>query len=138
MYLSALQIIERLSRASLVALLESVSIQCYDSESDEVLREAVRVNYDDCTIPAEAIQTIWESNREEESSGAASEEKPQLYEIVRFFQRGGNEVIATDKTLEEVEEHCSDDESSSRTCTSEAGEALTRERGTWFDGRRKM
>lgn len=137
MYLSALQIIERLSRASLVELLESVSIQCYDSETDDVLREAVRVNYDDCTIPAEAIQTIWKSNQEE-SSGATSEEEPQLYEIVRFFQRGGREVIATDKTLEEAEEHCSDDESSSETCTTESGQALTRERGAWFDGRRKI
>jgi len=39
-----------LDRAQCVELLENVSIQCYDSESVEELREAVEANVDDGTI----------------------------------------------------------------------------------------
>ena len=42
--------ISLLSRSEMVDLLESVSIQCYDSESDAELREAVKVNILDGTI----------------------------------------------------------------------------------------
>lgn len=46
----SLAAIEALDRAEIVALLESVSIQCYDHETTEELREALRVNIDDGTI----------------------------------------------------------------------------------------
>lgn len=59
------------------------------------------------------------------------------YEVVRFFFGQGGEVIASGLTLEEAQEHCNDPETSSRTCTSEAGLQLTRERGQWFDGYRE-
>ena len=56
------------------------------------------------------------------------------YRIVRFFQEHEEETIETGLSLEEVQEHCSDDESSSSTCTSEEGEQRTEEFGAWFDG----
>lgn len=134
MDLSIPQIIERLSRASLVTVLENVCIQCYDSESTEVLREAVRVNVDDGTISGEAISAAWGS-QDPEDSETPEEDK---YEIIRFFQRGERETVATDVTLEEANEHCNDPESSSKTCTSDEGMERTRTRGDWFDGRQKM
>ena len=48
--------ISNLSRDACVELLESVGIQCYDSEPIEVLREAVEVNVADGTISREALE----------------------------------------------------------------------------------
>lgn len=43
--------IDRMDRAEIVKLLEEVAcIQCYDHESDDELREALRANVDDGTI----------------------------------------------------------------------------------------
>lgn len=59
------------------------------------------------------------------------------YKIVRSFfndEDYSDEVIETGLTLEEAKEHCSDPETSSRTCTDPELVALTEERGKWFDG----
>lgn len=58
------------------------------------------------------------------------------YRVKRFFYRDEHpsEVIATDLTLAQAQEHCQDDESSSGTAVSAEMVALTAERGDWFDG----
>ena len=58
------------------------------------------------------------------------------YKIVRFYRSAGirRRVMDTGLTLEEAQAHCSDPESSSRTCTGKAGRATTRRVGDWFDG----
>ena len=58
------------------------------------------------------------------------------YKIVRHYFRSefGKRVIKSGLTLEEAQRHCSDPETSSRTCTKAAGRRRTRERGPWFDG----
>jgi hypothetical protein len=60
------------------------------------------------------------------------------YKIIRFFQNGTppryDTTIAKGLSLEEAREHCSDPESSSRTCSSKASNALTEKYGSWFDG----
>ena len=56
------------------------------------------------------------------------------YSIVRMYQEHDNEVIETDLTLDEAQAHCSDDETSSRTCEDEEGLARTALMGAWFDG----
>ncbi len=65
------------------------------------------------------------------------------YKIVRFFHgkpgRDGHlqskkRTIETGLTLEQVQDHCEDPETSSRTCTNTAGLARTRKHGAWFDG----
>ncbi len=55
------------------------------------------------------------------------------FKIVRHYFNGGKVVIETGLSLEDAQEHCDDPETSSRTCTEEAGLATTRERGPWFD-----
>lgn len=50
-------VINWMDRAAIVALLEGVSIQCRDDESDDVLREALRANLMDGTIPFDEIDT---------------------------------------------------------------------------------
>lgn len=55
------------------------------------------------------------------------------YDIVRHFMNGQKRTIYTRLTLEEAQAHCSDPESSSRTCTSSVGKARTRKSGPWFD-----
>lgn len=45
--------VQGLSREQCTELLEGVSIQVYDNETDECLREAVRANLEDGTIEAE-------------------------------------------------------------------------------------
>ena len=57
-----------------------------------------------------------------------------MYTIYRHFRLAGKEEIQSGLTLEEAQEHCKDPESSSRTCTSEAGVARTEKYGDWFDG----
>lgn len=58
----------------------------------------------------------------------------QNYTIVRkYFNDRPDEKIQTGLTLKEVKEHCSDIESSSKTCTSKAGRKRTEKFGPWFD-----
>lgn len=58
-----------------------------------------------------------------------------MYNIVRhYFSPSSSRIIARGLTLEEAQAHCSDPETSSRTCTSKEGKARTRKYGAWFDG----
>jgi len=58
------------------------------------------------------------------------------YCIVRSYFEDGvrNKRIKEGLTLEEAQEHCSDPETSSRTCTEDAGIEHTEKYGAWFDG----
>lgn len=58
------------------------------------------------------------------------------YRIVRFYQSAAirRRVIKIVPTLALAQEHCSDPETSSETCTSPVGKARTRRIGPWFDG----
>jgi len=55
------------------------------------------------------------------------------YKIVRFFQ-SRKRTIDTGLSLDQVQAHCNDPETSSTTCTNKAGLARTRKHGDWFDG----
>jgi hypothetical protein len=58
------------------------------------------------------------------------------YKIMRFYQHRDlrAEVVQTGLTLEQAQEHCSDPETSSSTCTTPAGKARTKACGAWFHG----
>jgi hypothetical protein len=56
------------------------------------------------------------------------------YKIVRMYFKGGRRTILDNLTLEQAQQHCSNPETSSSTCTSSAGRARTRRMGAWFDG----
>lgn len=58
------------------------------------------------------------------------------YRIVRFFQdnKQPREVITRGLSLEQAQEHCEDPDTSSKTCTTEAGMKRTQLQGPWFDG----
>jgi hypothetical protein len=55
------------------------------------------------------------------------------YKIVRFFKHK-KRTINTGLSLDQVQAHCNDPETSSTTCTNAAGRARTRKHGDWFDG----
>jgi hypothetical protein len=61
------------------------------------------------------------------------------YKIVRHFFKGHRrtfihrQTLMTGLTLEEAQEHCSHPETSSVTCTTPEGKALTKASGPWFD-----
>ena len=59
-----------------------------------------------------------------------------MYKVIRIFQDPdiAQEVVATGLTLKQAQKHCQDPETSSTTCTNDAGLARTRLRGDWFDG----
>lgn len=59
------------------------------------------------------------------------------YELVRFYQRGGADIVGRYMTLDEARDYCGRDESSSATATSDEATALTEERGPWFIGYRE-
>jgi len=61
------------------------------------------------------------------------------YKVIRFYQNvnKSRRTIARGLTLEEAQEHCSDPETSSRTCTTAAGKRRTAQHGPWFDGYEK-
>ena len=55
------------------------------------------------------------------------------YKIVRFFFKGGRQIIKEGLTRIEAAEHCGDPETASDTCSEETRQAV----GTtdkWFDG----
>jgi hypothetical protein len=59
----------------------------------------------------------------------------KTYTVRRFFAEGHPaEVIATGLTLDEAQAHCRDEETNSRTATSESAKSRTAEFGPWFDG----
>jgi len=57
-----------------------------------------------------------------------------MYKIVRMYLHGSKRTIASGLTLEQVQAHCQDPETSSRTCKGSKARRRTRERGPWFDG----
>lgn len=58
-----------------------------------------------------------------------------MYKIVRIYtEKRTRHTLYTDLTLEQVQDHCRDPETSSRTCTSAAANRITRRNGEWFDG----
>lgn len=62
-------------------------------------------------------------------------ESETTYRIIRFFHDiGVRETVARGLTLAEAREHCSDPETSSRTCTELENVRRTKEHGAWFDG----
>lgn len=52
------------------------------------------------------------------------------YKIVRKYFNGEDKLISEGLTLEEAKEHCSDDESSSKTCSAQTAQENP---GVWFD-----
>ena len=57
------------------------------------------------------------------------------YMVVRMYRDSDQrEVIKRGLTLDEAREHCRDPETSASTATSAEAQALTAERGPWFDG----
>lgn len=58
----------------------------------------------------------------------------ETYSLIRFYQDGDREVIATGLSLDEAQQVCRDPESASSTCTDAEGTARTAEKGAWFVG----
>ena len=57
------------------------------------------------------------------------------YRIIRmYFKNHRPRTIKTGLTLEQAQEHCSNPETSSSTCTKPEGKRRTRRVGPWFDG----
>ena len=58
------------------------------------------------------------------------------FKIIRFFfdDNVSNRTIKRGLTEEEAMAHCQDPETSSSTCTNNAGKRRTRRLGKWFDG----
>jgi hypothetical protein len=52
---------------------------------------------------------------------------------VYFKKPGTKRLILRNVTLEQAQAHCSDPETSSRTCTNAVGKRRTRQHGPWFD-----
>ena len=63
-----------------------------------------------------------------------------MYKIIRYYAEAGinRRTIMTGLTLEQVQRHCSDPNSSYKTCTTKTGKARTRKVGPWFDGYTKL
>ena len=62
-----------------------------------------------------------------------------MYQIVRMYQKDTSReryqrVIKSGLSLEEAQAWCRDPETSSSTCTEQAGCDRTAQRGPWFDG----
>lgn len=56
------------------------------------------------------------------------------YAIYRHFMNHPKQFIKGGLTREEAKEHCSDPETSWRSCTEDDKKAITAEMGPWFDG----
>ena len=60
-----------------------------------------------------------------------------MYNIRRFYFKGGSRLIHRGLTLKQAQEHCKNPETSSSTCTNSAGKKRTKNKGAWFDGYEK-
>ena len=60
-----------------------------------------------------------------------------MFNIVRFYFKGGKKVVKRGVNLVEARAHCNDPETSSSTCTTAKARAVTRRNGPWFDGYEK-
>ena len=62
-------------------------------------------------------------------------EANQMYKIVRqyFNDHTRSRTIETGLTLEQARAHCSNPETSSRTCTKSGPKRITKRNGPWFD-----
>lgn len=58
----------------------------------------------------------------------------KTYRVVRFFEQGGRETVASGLTLDEAREHCDNSETSAGTAMGLEARRLTEECGLWFDG----
>lgn len=60
----------------------------------------------------------------------------EKYKIIRFYSEAypNRRTIKTGLTLEGAKEHCSNPETSSRTCTGYKARMRTERMGQWFDG----
>ena len=58
----------------------------------------------------------------------------KTYKVVRHYFNGNKRVLFTGKSLEWVQDYCSDPETSSRTCTQKHNVQHTLLMGPWFDG----
>ena len=54
--------------------------------------------------------------------------------IIEFREKGKNEQIKSDLTLEEAQEHCQDPETSSKTCKAPHLRGKKNKIGEWFHG----
>lgn len=59
------------------------------------------------------------------------------YRIVRYYFNKPRRVIDTGLPLEQVQAHCNNPETNSRTATGHKAKAITRRNGPWFDGYEK-
>lgn len=58
-----------------------------------------------------------------------------MYKIIRHFYISNRKMtVKTGLTLEQAQKHCSDPETSSRTCTKASARKRSRRYGAWFDG----
>lgn len=59
-----------------------------------------------------------------------------MYRIIRIYddESKPSRTIRAGLTLKEVQAHCSNPETSSRTATSAAARRITKRNGPWFDG----
>lgn len=55
------------------------------------------------------------------------------YRIIRYYSTRGKRVINSGLTLEQAQAHCSDPETSSRTCRKATNRQRTHRVGAWFD-----
>lgn len=58
----------------------------------------------------------------------------KTYSIWRLYMSHPRKLVKSGLTLEEAREHCSDPETSSKTCTEEENIQHTEQFGPWFDG----
>ena len=63
-----------------------------------------------------------------------------MCKIIRFYSNPSipNRTVQTGLTLEQAQHHCSDPNSSYKTCTTKTGRARTKANGPWFDGYTKQ
>jgi len=92
-----------------------------------------RLGYDTPELAWEANPTI-QGSTDPDDLEVVGPKFPSLYKIVRVFARTGRRVtVGTNYPLAAAQEHCSDPETSSATCTSAAGKRRTRNSGQWMD-----
>jgi len=66
-------------------------------------------------------------------SKVKKEREFKMFKIVRVYFNGRPRTLKKGLTLEEAQAHCSNPESSSKTCQGSKARARTKRMGMWFD-----
>ena len=112
-------------------LVEPTAQDIQDAMQSELLSEQEVFNQEQATL--------FLRDQYKDQQPMENQDSRDRYDIVRMYKnKWQGRIILRGLTLQEAQAHCSNPETSSKTCTSAKSKAITKRNGEWFDSYRKQ